>query len=97
MDDDEPDGDNVPKTPQYHPGVDDGFFPDIGPRVGDDDPKRDIPPNGDVPFGRRPSVNNFPFAPGFNVSLPKSGIVRSFVKIYLFFSRSKERHKLYPM
>ncbi len=70
LDEDETDSDNnIPNTPQDHPGVDDGFFPvDIGPRVGDDDPKNEStpkPPNGVVPSGRRPSVNNFPYAPGF--------------------------------
>ncbi|KAG4077461.1 hypothetical protein HA402_002888 [Bradysia odoriphaga] len=66
-DDDEPDTNNIPNTPQDHPGVDDGFFPvDIGPRVGDDKPKSGHPPNGNVPSGRRPSVNNnFPYAPGY--------------------------------
>lgn len=73
LDDDEPDSDNIPKTPQNHPGVDDGFFPDIDPRLGDDDDPKRVPPsnvpNGNVPSGRRPSVNNFPYAPEFNVSL----------------------------
>lgn len=68
MDDDEPDNDNIPNTPENHPGVDDGFFPDIGPRIGDEKPKRTDPPNGNVPSGRRPSVNNFPYAPGYDVS-----------------------------
>jgi len=66
IEDGEPDTNDIPKTPQNHPGVDDGFFPDIGPRVGNDDPKRGTPPNGTVPSSRRPSVNNFPYAPGFD-------------------------------
>lgn len=69
-DDDEPDTNTVPNTPKDHPGVDDGFFSvDIGPRIGgDDEPKRGPPPpNGNVPSGRRPSVNNnFPYAPGYD-------------------------------
>lgn len=65
-DDDEPDTKHIPNTPKDHPGVDDGFFPDIGPRVGADEPKNGQPPNnGNVPSGRRPSVN-FPFAPGYD-------------------------------
>ncbi|KAJ6640570.1 Ninjurin-A [Pseudolycoriella hygida] len=68
LDDDEPGNDNVPNTPQYHPGVDDGFFPNFDPRIGDDDPKKPVPPNvnGSGPRARRPSVNNFPYAPGFD-------------------------------
>lgn len=74
-DDDEPDTNTVPSTPKDHPGVDDGFFPNIGPRVGGDEPKSDHPPiNGNVPSGRRPSVHsNFPYAPGYDGNDPFAG------------------------
>lgn len=58
----------------------------------DDDSKRAIPPNGNVPVDRRPSINNFPYAPGYNVSSFQLSVM--FIKIFLLFcSHLKGHHR----
>lgn len=79
-DDDEIDvHNNIPNTPDAHPGVDDGFFPHdhdnpdifLGPRIGEDDIGSGkgipLPPtlNG-IPPRRNSGGSNFPYSPGYN-------------------------------
>ncbi|XP_059613120.1 ninjurin-A-like isoform X2 [Phlebotomus argentipes] len=67
-DNDSPD-DDVPYNSDAHPGVDDGFFPEVGSRAGEDDPEeKPVAPNGQGP--RRGSVPAaFPYAPDFGPSV----------------------------